>query len=92
AEGISMAMQSSWLLTKRLIAVGRNHVDWNEVSVDYVRAWRRAFTLRLRMAAVIAHWAMRPAALVATLPIVEMFPMILGLGARLSGKASHVLR
>src|ERR1700683_2580756 len=37
AEGISMAMQSAWLLTRRLIARGPNHSDWHGGGNDYGR-------------------------------------------------------
>ncbi|HEY1378273.1 MAG TPA: FAD-dependent monooxygenase [Gemmataceae bacterium] len=91
AEGISMAMQSAWLLARRLIARGSNHDDWHAVGDDYARAWRRAFGPRLRAAAVYAHWAMRPAAVAAALPLLRAFPSLLGWGARLSGKATRVV-
>src|SRR5205085_4873917 len=74
AEGISMAMQSAWLLAERLIAHGTNGTAWDEVAADYARAWRCAFVPRLRAAAVFAHWAMRPAAVSATLPLLQTFP------------------
>jgi flavin-dependent dehydrogenase len=91
AEGISMAMQSAWLLTRRLIACGPNWRDWNAVGVDYARAWRRAFAPRVRAAAVYAHWVMRPTAVAATLPFFRMFPGTFGLVARLSGKATRIV-
>ena len=91
AEGISMAMQSAWLLTRRLIARGPNHSDWRGVGKDYARIWRRAFAPRLLAAAVYAHWAMRPAAVVAAMPLLRAFPAILGWGARLSGKATRIV-
>jgi flavin-dependent dehydrogenase len=91
AEGISMAMQSGWLLTRRLVARGVNRSDWDAVAVEYARAWRRVFGPRIRAAALFAHWAMRPAAVATTLPLLRAFPGILGLGARLSGKATSVV-
>ncbi len=90
AEGISMAMQSAWLLARRLIAAGPSHANWHAVGADYARRWRRAFGPRLHSAAVYAHWAMRPAAVAAVLPLLRAFPAALGWGARLSGKATRV--
>ena len=86
-----MAMQSAWLLAQRLIALGPNHSDWNSVGVEYARSWRHAFSPRLRAAAIFAHWAMRPAAVAATAPLLQTFPATMGWAARLSGKASRVV-
>jgi flavin-dependent dehydrogenase len=88
AEGISMAMQSAWLMAERLVARGPGRHDWHSVGADYAKAWRRAFAPRLRAAAAYAHWAMRPAAVAASMPLLRAFPNILRLGARLSGKAT----
>ena len=91
AEGISMAMQAAWLLAHRLIARGPRSRCWNSVGREYARAWRRAFGPRLRAAAVYAHWAMRPAAVRAAMPLLRAFPSLLRWGARLSGKASRIV-
>lgn len=91
AEGISMAMQAAWLLAHRLIDRGPNFRRWDVVGREYARAWRRAFGPRLRAASIYAHWAMRPAAVAAALPLLRAFPALLGLGARLSGKASRIV-
>jgi flavin-dependent dehydrogenase len=95
AEGISMAMQSSWLLTKRLIASratspGRESLA--SVALDYARDWRRAFRRRLIASTVVARWAMSPAAMQISLPIVGQFPAILTWGALVSGKVARVVR
>jgi flavin-dependent dehydrogenase len=79
AEGISMAMQSSWLLARNLIA-GRD----DRYSAD----WTRAFAWRIRAAAAIAHWAMHPAAVSLTLPLLRAFPRVLTESARQTGKVS----
>src|SRR5439155_18577051 len=52
AEGISMAMQSGWLLARHLIA-GTPH--------DYARDWRRVLAPRIHPAGVVAQCALRPA-------------------------------
>jgi len=77
AEGISMAIQSSGLLAKLLIA---------ERGDAYAREWQRHFAPRIRAAALFAHLAMRDAGRVAGLAVLRAAPSLLELGARLSGK------
>jgi flavin-dependent dehydrogenase len=91
AEGISMAIQSAFLLARELIRGGRNGRLRSALAVighDYQAAWRRCFGFRLRTSTVVAHWAMKPTAHVPTLPLVQCFPSILTWGARLAGKAA----
>lgn len=95
AEGISMAMQSSWLLCQSLVA----HQDrlmsareLREAGRDYHVAWRKAFARRVRAAAVFAPLSVRPRAVEIWLPVFEKFPQLLTLAARLSGKAREVVR
>jgi flavin-dependent dehydrogenase len=94
AEGISMAMQSAWLLAERL-KPHRQTIGNRELAAhigrDYAAAWRRAFAPRIHAAAVIAHWASRPRLAAATAPLVGCFPRLLTLGARLAGKATIVV-
>jgi menaquinone-9 beta-reductase len=95
AEGISMALQSAWLLAGLL--GGRRDAIRGPAASDYVgrayaRAWRRSFAPRIRSAAAVAHWAMRPNAVVATLPLLRNCPPLLTWGARLSGKATQIAR
>jgi flavin-dependent dehydrogenase len=94
AEGISMAMQSSWLLTRRLIAwrrAGGVRAYLDVVGDAYAAAWRRNFAGRLYASEALAQWAMRPAAVAGTLPLLHLFPGILPWAARLSGKAKRVV-
>ncbi len=84
AEGISMALQSSWLLVQHLLA-GRD-------GQAYAAHWRRHFAPRLHTARVVAEWAMRPAAVAGLLPVLACFPALLNWGARLSGKVSRVVK
>jgi flavin-dependent dehydrogenase len=94
AEGISMAMQSAWLLAQRLIAwrvAGGAEGKLGEVALDYEADWRRRFAARLYASKLIAHWAMRPAAVATLAPLVRRFPRLLTWGARLSGKTTRVL-
>jgi flavin-dependent dehydrogenase len=78
AEGISMAIQSSGLLAKLLIAHRGEH---------YAREWKKHFAPRIRAASVFAHLAMRAPTRFASLAVIRAMPGLLGLGARLSGKA-----
>jgi flavin-dependent dehydrogenase len=93
AEGISMAMQSSWLLCERLIArkdeilAGRGTA---QLADDYAAAWRGNFSRRLHAAALFAHLAMRPAAAGIAAALLERAPALLTLGAYLSGKAQSL--
>ncbi|HUQ70604.1 MAG TPA: hypothetical protein VM165_13825 [Planctomycetaceae bacterium] len=95
AEGISMAIQSACLLTQRLIAAREALPDRrvaDQVGRLYQADWRRSFAPRIRAAAAIAHWAMRPRLVVATIPFLRHWPGLLTWGARLSGKARLVIR
>jgi menaquinone-9 beta-reductase len=91
AEGIGMAMQSAWLLCERLTAERAGVPSGQMLSAvrdDYAAAWRRTFAPRIHTAAFIAQWAMRPAAVACATPLLRLFPGMLTVGARLSGKAS----
>jgi len=93
AEGISMAMQSAWLLAERLIP---HRGDWqpsirDHVGCDYSTAWRRAFAPRIIAASAIAHWASRPRLDRATGPLLSLLPAIITWGARAAGKSQIVL-
>jgi menaquinone-9 beta-reductase len=94
AEGISMAIQGAWLLAERLVRWrrdGGSAAALDVAAAGYASAWRRAFAPRLYAASVVAHWAMRPAAVAGALPLLRYFPGLLTWGARLSGKATRVV-
>jgi flavin-dependent dehydrogenase len=94
AEGISMAMQSSWLLTEKLVACGKKifpQRELDEVGCEYSVLWKANFAPRIRAAACFAHLAMRPAIANALLPLLKLFPHILTIGAHWSGKASQIV-
>jgi menaquinone-9 beta-reductase len=94
AEGISMAMQSAWILCQHLTALEPSSIDERarqSVGRSYGQAWRRAFAPRLRTAAAVAAWAMRPKLVQAAGPLFKRFPNLLTLGARLSGKSTLVV-
>jgi flavin-dependent dehydrogenase len=94
AEGISMAIQSAWLLAGRMIAcqedatAGRTLAD---IGQDYAAEWDACFAPRIRAAALFAHLAMRPMAVALLLPVLRQFPRILTMGAELSGKSRQVI-
>lgn len=94
AEGISMAMQSAWLLCQSLIEdQDRASMPGKlaDIGSAYAEAWQQSFALRIRAAAAFAQLAVRPRATTAALPLLERFPSMLTWGARLSGKTSQVI-
>jgi flavin-dependent dehydrogenase len=86
AEGISMAMQAGMSLANALLSTE----DLRQARDAYAADWRRLFAWRIRAAAVIAQWAMRPAAVAVTLPLLGAFPRMLTEGARTSGKVAAI--
>jgi flavin-dependent dehydrogenase len=89
-EGISMAMQSAWLLCVRLVAAGRANASADtlqRVGADYARQWRRAFAPRLHLAATVAHLAMNPWLAPVFWPPMVRSPRLLTAIARGAGKA-----
>lgn len=95
AEGISMAMQGGWLAARHVLAwkaAGWRPEERRSALAAYHRAWRRAFAARIRVSSVVAHWAMRPAAVALLTPLLASFPRLLSYGAELSGKADRVVR
>lgn len=87
-EGISMAMQSAWLLCSRLAQGGRemSAETCRIIRRQYVRDWHKNFSSRLRLSALFAHLAMHPRVSRAILPVLERWPGFLTYGARASGK------
>jgi 2-polyprenyl-6-methoxyphenol hydroxylase-like FAD-dependent oxidoreductase len=88
-EGISMAIQSSWLLCARLVRAHDARLGATtqaDVARAYARDWRRNFAARVRFAAVLAQLAMRPDRARALLPLLRAAPGVLTIAARLGGK------
>jgi 2-polyprenyl-6-methoxyphenol hydroxylase-like FAD-dependent oxidoreductase len=89
-EGISMAIQSAWvlcgLLTRERNALLRGAGE-AFVAQSYAREWRRRFGARVRFAAVLAQLAMHPKQARPLLPLLRAAPGLLTLAARLGGKA-----
>lgn len=94
AEGISMAMQSAWLLMRELEGWrrrGRKSSALTAVARRYARHWRRAFRARLIASEIIARWAMSPRIMALSLPVIRRIPAVLTWGAAASGKSTRVV-
>jgi flavin-dependent dehydrogenase len=85
AEGISMALQSGWLLASHLAQAGPGAVE--RTSRAYSRAWLRAFAPRIAASMAFAAVAMRPGPADVVARVMARAPALLTLGTRLSGKA-----
>lgn len=92
-EGMSMALQSAWMLGERLIEDGAppDGTRQRAISAGFSREWRRHFGRRLRIASLFAHAAMRPATSAAMMSIVECVPGMLTLGAKWAGKSRSIV-
>jgi flavin-dependent dehydrogenase len=88
AEGISMAMQSGWLLAENLLA---HRDDMAMAGRLYAKQWRAHFAPRIQAAALFSIIAMRPWLVKSILPVLKTFPKLLTFGARLSGKVKQVV-
>lgn len=86
AEGISMALQSGWLLARELVDSGVGARALGNAGRRYEAEWRRQFSTRLRAASLIARVALSPGGGLAMRAMVRSIPATLTLGARLSGK------
>lgn len=92
-EGISMALQSAWLLcdvlagsTTALRCDARGERHRREIQQRYAGRWRAHFSRRMRLAACFAHAAMRPRIAAPLLPLLRRAPALLGIAAQVSGK------
>ncbi|HEX5046186.1 MAG TPA: FAD-dependent oxidoreductase [Gammaproteobacteria bacterium] len=88
-EGISMAIQSAFLLTGRLERARAELLDGraqDAVARDYASAWRRNFGARLRWSGLLAALAMRPRAAAPMLAVLRLWPGLLTVAARVGGK------
>jgi flavin-dependent dehydrogenase len=76
AEGISMAIQSAWLLARH----------WEDPAA-YARAWRETFAPRIRASSLFAALTVPPLRSRASIAVLQRSPAVLTWGARWSGKA-----
>jgi menaquinone-9 beta-reductase len=90
AEGISMALQSGWLLASELACAPEGRAGREAAGKRYEAAWKRLFSTRVHAAAAIAGIALRPGSATLMAAIVRNFPQTLTLGAQLSGKTKPV--
>ena len=92
AEGISIAIQSAWMMATMLAPL-KDALDdqaaLDAIGREYSKTWSKAFAMRIRSSAWIAGWAMRPALVQMACPIFERWPLVLKWFAELAGKASH---
>ena len=88
AEGISMAIQSAFLLCEGLVRAGPGADDaaHAEVGAGYGRDWRRNFAPRVHAAACFAAAMTRSPGARAAEALLARIPALLTLGAHWSGK------
>ena len=87
AEGISMAVQSAWLLCERLTAAPSASSAPAAIAREYAAAYRSRFASRMRAAALFAAVAMRPWSAAAAAGMLASLPGVVAFGARCAGKA-----
>ena len=88
-EGISMAIQSAWLLADNLAGNKQEMADKQKqmrLHRHYAAAWQRNFAPRIRLAALFAHVAMRPVLADGMFPLLKRYPQLLTRAARWGGK------
>jgi len=97
-EGISMALQSAWLLCQELAACAdafrsdaQGEIRRRQIQQRYAGRWRAHFSRRMRLAACLAHAAMRPGIAAPLLPLLRRTPALLGIAARMSGKTRSAI-
>jgi 2-polyprenyl-6-methoxyphenol hydroxylase-like FAD-dependent oxidoreductase len=89
-EGISMALESAFLLTTQLLphtAVKVPSIGWTQIHKAYQRAWRTVFAPRMRVAAAYAHMTMQPTLHSPTQAVLRRWPGLLTYAAQLAGKS-----
>ena len=94
-EGMSMALQSASMLCTCLLgptgnAAAPDGAAQTDLQRRYAGEWRKAFTPRLRLAALFAHVAMRPRGAEALLNLTQRWPELLTRGARWGGKVCFI--
>lgn len=94
-EGMSMALQSAWLLCARLLSPQPDQVAhsaaWQtRIAREYATDWRRLFQNRMRLASLFAHAAMRPTLAAPLLTMAQRWPALLTWGAIHGGKTRPI--
>ncbi|MFC3322997.1 NAD(P)/FAD-dependent oxidoreductase [Mesorhizobium cantuariense] len=90
AEGISMALQSGWLLARELAGAPSGRAGREAAGRRYQAAWRGLFSTRVYAAAAIARMALGPGGPAFMAVAVRNFPQALTFGAHMSGKTRPV--
>lgn len=91
-EGISMALQSAFLLARHLSGHAAAALDRRStlaLNRRYAAAWCTRFAPRLGVAKAYAHAAMRPAVALPLQALLNSWPSLLTRAARLAGKAAR---
>ena len=88
AEGISMAIQSAFLLAERLVEGGPQPSDaaLDSIARRYEAAWRANLASRVHVGAFFARTTMNPLTGPAAIGLLSALPGALTLGAHWSGK------
>lgn len=93
AEGISMGIQSSWLLTQCLLSRGQADASSDalkQIGNEYNKVWLQTFRNRIHVASLFARLAMSDSSQKYLSPLFRAFPSLLTFGARLGGKVHRV--
>jgi flavin-dependent dehydrogenase len=93
-EGLSMALQSAFILCTNLLGAPSpaqlcDRASRREIGARYAAQWRRAFAPRVLLAATFAHAAMGTASGPALSALVRAWPGLLTHGARWGGKVHN---
>ena len=87
AEGISMAIQSAYLLSTRLLSMPHGSAEhWYALRRSYEDEYREAFAVRMRAAALFAGLAVRQSTAHAAARMLTAVPELLGYAVRCAGK------
>ena len=90
-EGISMAIQSAFLLASNLAMHKQmSKVDQKQVQKKYAAAWHRHFSKRIQLASLFANLSMRPKLAQYVFPVVNRYPQLLTYAALWSGKTRAI--
>ena len=88
AEGISMAIQSGWVMARCVAQAGElSQAAVLEAGRRYAEGWRENFAQRVRASSVFATLTTSPATAAVSVAAMRGVPGILTWGARWSGKA-----
>ena len=88
AEGITIGIQSAWVLSELMLASGAGHTPLHRAGIarDYAAAWRRHFARRIRWSGIVGRLTMNMEAAGLAAVVMARVPALLTLGAAWSGK------